>query len=82
MILTFITDTASMFSLIGPVLHYTMTRKLSTRGVQLSPVQFSSVAQSSPTLCHPMNRSTPGLPVYHQLPESTQTHVHRVGDAI
>ena len=45
-------------------------------------VQFSSVAQSCPTLCDPMNRSTPGLPVHHQLPESTQTHVHRVGDAI
>ena len=41
-------------------------------------VQFSSVAQSCPTLCNPMNRSTPGLPVHHQLPEFTQTHVHRV----
>ena len=45
-------------------------------------VQFSSVAQSCPTLCDPMNRSTPGLAVHHQLPESTQTHVHRVDDAI
>ena len=45
-------------------------------------VQFSSVAQSCPTLCNPMNRSMPGLPVQHQLPEFTQTHVHRVGDAI
>ena len=45
-------------------------------------VQFSSVAQSCPTLCNPMNRSTPGLPIYHQLPEFTQTHVHRVSDAI
>ena len=44
--------------------------------------QFSSVAQSCPTLWDPMNRSTPGLPVHHQLPESTQTHVHRVRDAI
>ena len=44
--------------------------------------QFSSVAQSCPTLCDPMNRSMPGLPVHHQLPEFTQTHVHRVGDAI
>ena len=44
--------------------------------------QFSSVTQSCPTLCDPMNRSTPGLPVHHQLPESTQTHVHRVSDAI
>ena len=47
-----------------------------------STVQFSSVAQSCPTLCDPMNRSTPGLPVHHQLPEFTQTHVHHVGDAI
>ena len=47
-----------------------------------SSVQFSSVAQSCPTLCYPMNRSTPGLPVHHQLPEFTQTHVHRVSDAI
>ena len=47
-----------------------------------SSVQFSSVTQSCPTLCDPMNRSTPGLPVHHQLPEFTQTHVHRVGDAI
>ena len=44
--------------------------------------QFSSVAQSCPTLCDPMNRSTPGLPVHHQLPEFTQTHVHQVCDAI
>ena len=42
----------------------------------------SSVAQSSPTLCDPMNCSTLGLPVHHQLPEFTQTHHHRVGDAI
>ena len=44
--------------------------------------QIRSVAQSCPTLCDPMNRSTPGLPVHHQLPEFTQTHVHRVSDAI
>ena len=43
---------------------------------------FSSVAQSCPTLCDPMNRSTPGLPIHHQLPDFTQTHVHRVSDAI
>ena len=47
-----------------------------------SSVQFSSVAQSCLTLCDPMNRSTPGLPVHHQLPEFTQTHIHRVSDAI
>ena len=44
--------------------------------------QFSSVAQSCLTLCDPMNLSTPGLPVHHQLPEFTQTHAHQVGDAI
>ena len=44
--------------------------------------QIRSVAQSCPTLCDPMNRSTPGLPVQHQLPEFTETHVHWVGDAI
>ena len=47
-----------------------------------SSVQFSSVTQSCPTSCDPMNHSTPGLPVHHQLPEFTQTHAHRVGDAI
>ena len=45
-------------------------------------VQFSSVAQSCPALCDPMNHSTPGLPVPHHLPEFTQTHIHRVDDAI
>ena len=44
--------------------------------------QFSSVAQSCPTLCNPLNCSTPGLPVYHQLLESTQTYVHRISDVI
>ena len=44
--------------------------------------QFSSVAQSCPTLCDPMDCSMPGLPVYHQLPEIAQTHVHGVSDAI
>ena len=45
-------------------------------------VQFSLVAQSCPTLCNPMDHSTPGLPVHHQLPEFTKTHVHWVSDAI
>ena len=45
-------------------------------------LQFSSVTESCPTLCNPMNRSTPGLPIHHQLQESTQTHVHWVGDVI
>ena len=44
--------------------------------------QFSSVTQSCPTICEPMNCSTPGLPVHHQLLEFTQNHVHWVGDAI
>ena len=48
----------------------------------MSSVQFSSVYQSCPTLCHLMNCSMPGLPVHHQLPEFTQSHVHPVGDAI
>ena len=47
-----------------------------------SQTQFSSVAQSCPTLCDPMNHSTPGLPVHHQHLEFTQTHVHRVSDTI
>ena len=47
-----------------------------------SSVQFSSVAQSCPTLCDPMDCSTPGFPVHHQLPELIQTHVHWVSDAI
>ena len=46
----------------------------------VSSVQISSVAQSRPTLCDPMNRSTPGLPVHHQLPEFTQTHYHQVNE--
>ena len=47
-----------------------------------STIQFSSVAQLCPTLCDPMDCSTPGLPIHHQLPEFTQTHVYSVGDAI
>ena len=53
-----------------------------TKIMASSSIQFSSVAQSCPTLCDPMNCSTPGLPVHHQLPEFTQTHIHRVSDAI
>ena len=52
------------------------------RDLMTFSAQFSSVAQSCPTLCDPMNCSMPGLPVHHQLPEFTQTHVHQVGDAI
>ena len=50
--------------------------------VHVPTTQYSSVAQSCPTLCDPMNQSMPGLPVHHQLPEFTQTHIHRVSDAI
>jgi len=53
------------------------------RAAAIKPVyqhQFSSVVQSCPTLCDSMNHSTPGLPVHHQLPDLTQTHVHRVSD--
>ena len=53
-----------------------------TQAVVVGRPQFSSVTQSCLTLCEPMNHSTPGLPVHHQLPEFTQTHVHQVGDAI
>ena len=54
----------------------------SLNGTKWQLVQLRSVAQSCPTLCDPMDHNTPGLPVYHQLPESTQTHVHQVGDSI
>ena len=57
-------------------------RKDIQRPLSFSSVQFSSVAQSCLTLCDPMNHSTPGLPVHHQLLEFTQTHVHQVSDAI
>ena len=49
---------------------------------EISKTLFSSVAQLCPTFCDPMDCSTPGVPVHHQLPEFTQTHIHRVGDAI
>ena len=58
-----------------------LSNKLEYHRIEVS-VQFSSVAQSCPTLFNPMNLSMPGLPVHHQLLEFTQTHVHRVGDAI
>ena len=56
-------------------------RLLSTH-TYVTSVQFSSVTQSCPTLCDPMNRSMPGLPVQHHLPEFTQTHIHQVSDTI
>ena len=54
-----------------------ITRWSTLKSDSLYSVQFSLVTQSCPTLCDPMNRSTPDLPVHHQLPEFTQTHVHR-----
>ena len=61
----------------------TRLKQLSTHAfIYISSVQFSSVTQLCLTLCDPMNYSTPGLPVHHQLPEFTQTHVHQVSDAI
>ena len=69
--------------------HFLFQGIFSTPGIKpaalMSPelaVQFSSVTQSCPTLCDPMNHCTPGLPVHHQLPEFTQTHAHRISDAI
>ena len=59
-----------------------MKMLISHIGHCFSSVQFISAAQSCPTLCDPMNCSTPGLPVHHHLPEFTQTHVHRVREAI
>ena len=65
---------------------YCLVHGISKSRTQLSDfhfkVQFSSVPQSCLTLCDPMNGSTPGLPVHHQLLEFTQAHIHRVGDAI
>ena len=59
-----------------------ISKSISISSHVLCSVQFSSVAQLCLTLCDPMNCSMPGLPVHHQLPESTQTHVHGVSDAI
>ena len=58
------------------------TRVLAEKLTAVPLLSVNSGAQSCPTLCDPMNRSTPGLPVHHQPPEFTQTHVHQVGDAI
>ena len=70
-------DLLSVQGILNSLLqHHSMTHQFSIS------VQFSSVAQSCPTLCDPMNRSMPGLPVHSHLPEFTQTHVHQVSDAI
>ena len=66
-----------------PLATFSETGKFSpAKGLAQIQTQFSSVTQSCPVLCDPMDCSTPGLPVHHQLPELTQTHVHWVGDAI
>ena len=70
--------TENSFMTLGDITFYYLDLKF----FKFSLVQFSSAAQLCPTLCDPMNRSTPGFPVHHQLPEFTQTHVHWVGDAI
>ena len=62
--------------------HKTHRYRVQTHGYQRESVQFSSIAQSCPTLCDPMNLSMPGLPAHYQLQEFTQTHVHRVSDGI
>ena len=66
-----------LFTHLGDIIYI-----LSSNNVFLHGVQFSPVAQSCPTVCDHMNRSTPGVPVHHKLLEFTQTHAHRVGDAI
>ena len=68
-----------MYSTVGGIW---LVFSLGLLKIMLLSVQFSSITQSCLTLCDPMNRSMPGLPVHHQLPELTQTHVHCVGDAI
>ena len=70
------------FLVLVPSWLYKLGEQFNLSGPQYPSVQFSSVAQSCPTLCDPMNLSTPGLPVHHQLPEFTETHIHRVSDAI
>ena len=71
------------FTFQSPIMKRTSFLSVSSiRSCRSSSVQFSSVTQSCPTLCDTMNHSMLGIPVHHQLPEFTQTHVHRVGDAI
>ena len=64
---------------LEPIIQNEVSQKENTNTVS---DQIRSVVQSCSTLCDPMNRSTPGLPVHHQLPEFTQSHIHRVSDAI
>ena len=78
----YISHTASRFFTSQPWEKPYAYKKCTLKVIQILPNQSSSVAQSGTTLCDPRNRSTPGFPVHHQLPESTQTHGHWVGDAI
>ena len=66
----------------GPITSWQIDGETTETVTDFISVQFSSVIQSGLTLCNPMNHSTPGLPVHHQLPESTQTHIHCISDAI
>ena len=77
-------DAGKAFNKIQHPLMIKTLQKMGTEGTyfNISSVQLSSVTQSCPTRCDPMNHSMPGLPVHHQLLESTQTHVHWVGEAI
>ena len=82
-------ETVTYFIFLGSKLtadgdrsHKIKRRLLLGRKAITNLVQFNSVTQSCLTLCDPMNRSIPGLPIHHQLPESTQTHVHWVSDTI
>ena len=79
----------ALFVMMLPKTHLTSHSRMSGSRWVITPswltgsdLQFSLVVQSCSTLCDPMNRSTPGLPVHHRLPEITQTHAHRVGDAV
>ena len=77
-------DLAAAVAAAEPIIYFNIQKKcfLHTSQVDRQKSQFRSVAQSCMTLCNPMDCSTPGLPVHHQLPEFTQTHVHWVSDAI
>ena len=75
------TDGFDTFSYVYLTLHSRQVYTFQSMYSLKVSVQLSLVAQSCPTLCDPMNHSTPGLPVHHQLPEFTHTHIHRVSDA-
>ena len=77
-----LSTSANKFHAVSGVLEWEELSMLISKSHKYFIVQFSSVAQLCLTLCDPMNRSMLGLPVHHQLPEFTQTHVHQVGDAI